>query len=81
MRKAVIEIGQLLHDSSGSYEVTAFKEFGNSFCTVRECIYEDESDEYTLGDELFFTLDEVKHCLHFETSLNYDEVVSADSDK
>lgn len=61
-----IAIGNWLVKTEGVYEIIGFKEKGNTFCTVREVIFDDDNaDDYHLGDTLYFTKEEVKNCLHF----------------
>lgn len=75
MREWTIEIGQVISDSEGTYEITGFYEKGGTICTVRECIYDDDGNYIALGDERWLTKSEVKACYRYETGKNLDKVI------
>ena len=74
MREWTIEVGTVISDSEGSYEIVAFKEKGGTLCTAKECLYNDDGS-YTLGRIVYLTESEVKRCYKFETGLNLDKVI------
>jgi hypothetical protein len=70
-----VKVGEWLHDNWGVYEIIAFNEM-DRFCTVTEIVFNDESDNYTYGDTLFLTREEVKNAIAWTTGKRYKYLVS-----
>lgn len=76
-RKTTLKIGDWLESSTGIYEITGFREKGDSLVTVKEVIFADDenSDNYTLGQESYFTEYEVKKIIHHSTGKRVDDLM------
>lgn len=71
MKSIILEMNDSLTNSEGIYEIVGFYEKGGTVVTVKERVYEDDSDKYTLqDDEIYFTEEEVVDCLKFEYGVN-----------